>query len=47
MTIITRSGGQEGHLVVVVSTTHLGVEFLDGISLGKSSLVSTELEGDW
>ena len=30
--------------MVVVSTAHLGVELLDGVSLGESSLVSTELQ---
>ena len=31
---------------MVVSTTHLGIELLDGISLSKSSLVGTELKRD-
>ena len=31
------------HLVVMMSTTHLGIEFLDSISLSKSSLVRVKL----
>ena len=31
------------HLMMVMSTTHLGIELLDGISLDLRSLVRTEL----
>lgn len=32
------------HLMVMMSTTHLSVSLLDGVSLGKSSLMGTKLQ---